>query len=170
MDEAKIYNVCLQRVKFQVGNAKLKSHGGSSGKAKTILESYNTGDVEEIIDILEIYDIDVRDRNGLHEKLDDLAYTVSLLVGDEVSFDYDEKGNLGLYLNLNTRSGEEYHAADASLAVPARQPSEQPHPADLAGFDAGVSAFFQEADKVVIGDPVAELRIARTDFPGSMGI
>jgi len=120
MDEAKIYNVCLQRVKFQIGNAKLKPHGGLSGKGKMVLESYNTGDIEEIIDILEIYDIDARDRNALQEKLDDLAYTVSLLVGDEVSFDYDEKGNLGLYLTVNKRLGEEYNAADAVLAAAVR--------------------------------------------------
>jgi hypothetical protein len=98
MDDAKIYNVCLQRVKFQITNAKQRLNGKFPSGGKLALESYNTGDIEDIIDILEIYDLDDRTRDGLSEKLEDLAYTVSVLVKEKIVFDYDLKGNLGLYL------------------------------------------------------------------------
>lgn len=116
MDEAKIYNVCLQRVKFQITNAKQKLNGRADGEGRKILESYRTGDVDEIIDILELYDLSSHDRNGLHEKLEDLAYTVSLLVKETITFDYDENGYLGLYLTLTRRPGKEYDWAAAVLA------------------------------------------------------
>lgn len=97
MDDAKIYNVCLMRVKHQIGKAIERLGYGSLPEAGIILESYNTGDLEEIIDILELYDIEDRTPAGLAEKLEDLAYTVSVLVREKVVFDYDEKGNLGLH-------------------------------------------------------------------------
>lgn len=120
MDEVKIYNVCLQRVKFQITNAKRRLDGFVPPAEKLVLESYNTGDIDEIIDILEIYDLDRHDRRGLEEKLEDLAYTVSILVKESVAYDYDVKGNLGLYLILNNRMREEYDAEDAELAAAAR--------------------------------------------------
>jgi hypothetical protein len=93
MDDAKIYNVCLQRVRHQILSARQRSCSG-----RHILESYCTGDAEEIIDLLEIYDIEDRSPEALNARLDDLAYTVSLLVKEKISFEYDEKGHLGLYL------------------------------------------------------------------------
>jgi hypothetical protein len=120
MDEAKIYNVCLQRVKFQITNAKKRLNGFVPPEGRLVLESYNTGDIDEIIDILEIYDLDRHTREGLDEKLEDLAYTVSVLVKESVAYDYDEKGNLGLYFILNKRAGEAYDEADAELAASAR--------------------------------------------------
>jgi len=120
MDEAKIYNVCLQRVKFQITNAKRRLDGFIPPGEKLVLESYNTGDIDEIIDILEIYDLDSHDRSGLEEKLEDLAYTVSVLVKETVGYDYDEKGNLGLYLILKNPAAEEYAEADAELAATVR--------------------------------------------------
>lgn len=116
MEEAKIYNVCLQRVKFQITNAKQRLGSSTFSEARLVLESYNTGDIEEIVDILELYDLEEHTREGLTEKLDDLAYTVSVLVKDKISFDYDEKGNLGIYLLLR-RSAEAFSTADATLAV-----------------------------------------------------
>jgi len=120
MDDAKIYNVCLQRVKFQITGAKQRQGNALPAAAKVILESYNTGDIDEIIDILEIYDLGSHDRIGLEEKLEDLAYTVSILVKDTIVFDYDEKGNLGLYLILKKRLGDRYDMSDAALAVSAQ--------------------------------------------------
>lgn len=120
MDEAKIYNVCLQRVKFQITNAKQKLNSGADAEGRKILESYCTGDVNEIIDILELYDIDSLDRNALHEKLEDLAYTISILVRESIMFDYDENGCLGLYLDQKRRPGEECEGADAALAAVAQ--------------------------------------------------
>ncbi len=118
MDEAKIYNVCLQRVKFQITSAKLR-YGGLPAGGSVILESYNTGDLDEIVDILEIYDLEDRTAEGLLDKLDDLAYTVSVLVKERVSYAYDDFGNLGLYLTVPGRLGEVYEAAGAEAAVSA---------------------------------------------------
>ncbi len=100
MIPGKIYNVCLERVDFQITNAIKRLNGNSSSTDRIILESYNTGDIEEIVDILEIYDLKARTREGLAEQLEDLAYTVSMLVRNKVAFDYDTNGNLGLYLVL----------------------------------------------------------------------
>jgi len=120
MDEAKIYNVCLQRVKFQITNAKQKLNDSAAAEEKTILESYCTGDVNEIIDVLELYDLGNHDRNGLHEKLEDLAYTISILVREPITFDYDENGHLGLYLTLKKNPGDECDRADAALTAAAQ--------------------------------------------------
>ncbi|TAN40711.1 MAG: hypothetical protein EPN25_06705 [Nitrospirae bacterium] len=97
MDEAKIYNVCLQRVKFQITNAKKRLAASHVTADAMVLESYNTGDLVEIIDILEIYDLEDHTPQGLKEKLQDLAYTVSVMVRDTIAFDFDDKGHLALY-------------------------------------------------------------------------
>lgn len=118
MDDAKIYNVCLQRVKFQITNAKQRMNSTFPSGGKLALESYNTGDIDDIIDILEIYDLEDRSREGLSQKLEDLAYTVSVLVREKISFDYDLKGNLGLYLELQgERLAQEINESDAALAA-----------------------------------------------------
>ena len=117
MDEAKIYNVCLMRVKFQITNAKQRLNGSIPSGNRLLLESYNTGDIIDIIDILELYDLDDQTRDGLAQKLDDLAYTVSILVKEKMAFDYDEKGNLGLYLLLKDTSLAECSRAEANLTA-----------------------------------------------------
>jgi hypothetical protein len=117
MDEAKIYNVCLMRVKFQIMNARQRLNGSILSGNRQLLESYNTGDITDIIDILELYDLDDQTRDGLAQKLDDLAYTVSILVKDKIAFDYDERGNLGLYLLLKESSLAECSKADAALTA-----------------------------------------------------
>lgn len=100
MEDAKIYNVCLMRVSHQIVKAKQRRKDGLFFGSLITLESYNTGDMDDIIDILEIYDLEDRSPKGLSEKLDDLSYTVSVLVREKIFFDYDEKGNLGLCLEL----------------------------------------------------------------------
>jgi hypothetical protein len=119
MDDAKVYNVCLQRVKFQITNAKKRLDGKPLRGGSIVLESYNTGDIEEIIDILELYDLKERTPEGVREKLNDLAYTVSLLVKEKIGFDYDGKGNLGLHLIIHEDSGdvlgEEVETASAAV-------------------------------------------------------
>lgn len=117
MDEGKIYNVCLQRVKFQITNAMRRPGIYPPPMGRLILESYTTGDIEEIIDILEIYDLEDRTRAGLAEKLDDLAYTVSALVRTQIAFDYDDKGNLGLFLVVDERKEEFSETGPALSAV-----------------------------------------------------
>ena len=117
MDDAKIYNVCLMRVTHQVRQAKQRLNDGMPHDWRIILESYNTGEMEDIIDILEIYDLDDRTAQGLTRKLEDLAYTVSVLVKEEIAFDYDEKGNLGLYFVEKQDRGQIFSEAETALAA-----------------------------------------------------
>ena len=107
MEAAKIYGLCLERITHQVIRAKQRTNGGQQHNGQILLESYNTGDIEDIIDILELYDIEVRTPEGLKEKLEDLAYTVSELMREVLFFGYTEEGHLGLYLSLSQGAGDE---------------------------------------------------------------
>ncbi len=97
MLEAKIYGLCLERLRYQIKRAR----ENSLRPGHVLLEGYNTGDIDDIIDILELYDLEERSYEGLMQKLDDLAYTVSLLTQEKLFFDFTEEGYLGLYLSLN---------------------------------------------------------------------
>jgi len=107
-DAAKIYGLCMERLKYQITNAKQRINGNSKHTDSFLLECYNTGDVDDIIDILELYDIEKRTIGSLINKLDDLAYTVSVLTSEPLSFGFTEKGYLGLYL----KTGREYPQAE----------------------------------------------------------
>lgn len=109
MEAAKIYGLCLERITHQIINAKRRVNGEKQGNGQVLLESYNTGDIEDIIDILELYDIETRTNEGLKEKLEDLAYTVSAFMREVLFFDYTEEGHMGLYLSLKDDSGDELH-------------------------------------------------------------
>lgn len=109
MEAAKIYGLCLERIIHQIMHAKRRVNGEKQCNGQVLLESYNTGDIEDIIDILELYDIETRTNEGLKEKLDDLAYTVSALVREVLFFDYTGEGHMGLYLSLKDDSGDESH-------------------------------------------------------------
>jgi hypothetical protein len=74
------------------------------GAGEVLLESYETGAIEEIIDILELYDVEAQTFEAVREKLDDLACTVSVLTGERLFFDYTGEGHLGLYLTLEDRA------------------------------------------------------------------
>ncbi len=101
MEGVKIYGLCLERLRYQITNARKRVESeGTEYMGRVLLESYNTGDLEEIIDILEIYDVEDRTREIVGEKLEDLAYTVSELVRETITFDYTIEGHLGLYLAL----------------------------------------------------------------------
>jgi len=105
MDDVKIYGLCIERLKFQIGNAKKRLNGSDLVNAgHVLLESYNTDDPEEIIDILELYDINERSFEAVREKLDELEYTVSILSRETLTFGITEKGHLGLYLSVNVNS------------------------------------------------------------------
>jgi len=97
-DTAKIYGLCLQRLKYQINNARQRINGNGKRAGGFLLECYNTGDVDDIIDILELYDIEERTIEAVMNKLDDLAYTVSALTSELLSFGFTENGCLGLYL------------------------------------------------------------------------
>jgi hypothetical protein len=94
IEGVKIYGLCIERLKHQIDIANKRGISGN----RAVLECYNTGDIDEIIDILELYDIEHKTAESIKEKLDELAYTASLLVRNTVEFDYDDDGNLCLYL------------------------------------------------------------------------
>lgn len=101
MDDAKIYGMCISRLKHQIKNARLRrGEGRSLSGNMVLLESYLTGDVEEIIDILELYDIEVHTLQNLMIALEDLSYTLSVLTRESLSFGFTEEGHLGIYLIL----------------------------------------------------------------------
>lgn len=97
-DAAKIYGLCLERLKFQIKNAKQRVNG--NGDDRVLLESYNTGNIDDIIDILELYDLEEKSYGAVKNKLDDLAYTVSVLTRESLLFGFTGKGHLGLFLLL----------------------------------------------------------------------
>lgn len=118
MEAAKIYGLCLERIRHQIIRVKQRAHGGRLHDVPILLESYNTGDIEDIIDILELYDIEERTHEGLEEKLEDLAYTVSELVREVLFFDYTEEGHMGLYLSLPLNpDGELYERIDTDAVA-----------------------------------------------------
>lgn len=106
MDGVKIYGLCLERLKHQIALAKKRLEGNTRGAGYILLESYNTGFIDDIIDILELYDLEYKTPELLREKLDDLAYTVTILLGYTLIFDYTVDGHLGLYLSLQAVSSE----------------------------------------------------------------
>lgn len=99
-DTVKIYGLCLERLRYQIKNAKQRIHGNGRHADKFLLECYNTGEIDDIIDILELYDVKERTSEQVKEKLDELSYTVSVLTSEALSFGFTEKGYLGLYLEL----------------------------------------------------------------------
>lgn len=91
----KLYNVCVVRLKHQIELAR-KNDKVSGGRA--LLESYCTGDLEELIDIHELYDLEDRTLEGMMRKLDMVAKDAGLFVKEEVEFGFNEEGHLCLYL------------------------------------------------------------------------
>lgn len=110
MTNAKIYGLCLERLRYQIENAKRKAkdspHYSHNSHNSVLLESYYTGELEDIIDILELYDLKERTFQNVLEKLDDLASTVSALTCKTLAFDFTHEGHLGLYLFLDTPSAK----------------------------------------------------------------
>lgn len=106
MDGVKIYGLCLDRLKHQIALAKKRVEGNTQDTGYILLESYRTSVFDDIVDILELYDLEEKTPELLREQLDDLAYTVSILLGHTLSFDYTGEGHLGLYLSLQAVSHE----------------------------------------------------------------
>lgn len=101
MEGVKIYGLCLERLRHQIRNARKRTLGGTSYDSnKILLEAYNTGEIDDIIDILELYDVEDRTRKNVQDKLDELAFTVSEFIREKVIFGYTDEGHLGLYVAL----------------------------------------------------------------------
>jgi hypothetical protein len=108
MEAVKIYGLCLERLEFQISLAKKRVNGSALSPERLVLmECYNTGDVEDIIDIMELYDIDERTLDAVKSKLEELEYTVSVLLREQISFSFTERGHLGLYLAVSDSIAEE---------------------------------------------------------------
>lgn len=106
----KIYGICLERVGQLITKAKQRLNG-SSQKGRVLLESYCTGDINDIVYILVLYDLKERTPEGLRKELEQVASTLSRIAHEDLSFGYTEEGHLGLYLTLTDRVQTEKLAA-----------------------------------------------------------
>ncbi|MCX7794540.1 MAG: hypothetical protein N2257_09100 [Thermodesulfovibrionales bacterium] len=96
----KIYGMCLERLQHQIKLAKERVKTMNPVPEKVVLECYFTKDVEDIIDILELYDIEHKDMDTVKKKLEDLADDLSIMMRERVEFSFNEDGDLCLYLFL----------------------------------------------------------------------
>lgn len=95
----KIYGICLERVGQLITKAKERLNG-SSHEGPVLLESYCTGDINEIVYTLVLYDLQERTQEGLTKELEKVASKLSRLSREKLSFGYTEEGHLGLYLTV----------------------------------------------------------------------
>lgn len=96
----KIYGMCLERLQHQIRLAKERAKTMNPPLDRMVLECYFTKDVEDIIDILELYDIEHKDMETVKQKLQDLADDISLMMRERLEFCFNEEGDLCLYLVL----------------------------------------------------------------------
>lgn len=104
MLDAKIYGLCLERIKHQILIAQ------NRGEKKVLLETYCTRDTGEVVDILELYDLTDQTDEGVWEKLSELAFSVSVLLGHTLEFGHGPDGEIGLFVIFSSD-------ADASSVV-----------------------------------------------------
>ncbi len=102
METASVCGLCLGRLKYQIDNAKKRAAADSRRvrSGRVLLESYYTGEPDEIIDILELYHVKDRTLEGVVETLAELSYSASVLTRESLHFDFDKEGHFGLYLSL----------------------------------------------------------------------
>jgi hypothetical protein len=119
MEEIKIYGICLERLNHQIKIAKERVEDETHQyQDRCLLECYNTGELDDIIDILELYDVDEKTFEQVKEKLEELSYTVSVLTHETLTFDFTQNGHLGLYLSLHNQSAVALNnVTDKSVAV-----------------------------------------------------
>lgn len=96
----KIYGICLERLAHQIRLAKERVKGIDTVPEKIVLECYFTSDVEDIIDIIELYDIEDKRWETVKAKLHDLSQDLSLMMRESLEFGISEDGDLCLYLRL----------------------------------------------------------------------
>ncbi|MEW6409810.1 MAG: hypothetical protein AB1488_06825 [Nitrospirota bacterium] len=100
IDGLKLYGLCLGRLRYQIGVARSRAKKEPLN-GRILLESYNTGDIDDIIDILELYDVEDKNYETLIEKLKELADDVSLFMNETVEFGFSDEGYLCLYLKTH---------------------------------------------------------------------
>jgi hypothetical protein len=96
----KIYGMCLERLQYQIRLAKERAKSMDPTVERVVLECYFTNDTEDIIDVLELYDIEHKNMETVKKKLIDLADDLSLMMREKVEFCFNEVGDLCLYLIL----------------------------------------------------------------------
>ncbi len=96
----KIYGMCLERLAHQIKLAKERVKNMETVPERIVLECYFTSDVDDIIDIIELYDVQDKKWETVKTKLDDLSQDISLMMREHLEFDISEDGNLCLYLRL----------------------------------------------------------------------
>ncbi|RMG02224.1 MAG: hypothetical protein D6726_08020 [Nitrospirae bacterium] len=95
----KLYGLCIERLKHQIKLAdKRRESAPMMYNGRMVLEGYETSDIDEIVDLLELYDLKERRLESLMEKLEEIAENASLLVRRKIGFGFDEAGHLCLYL------------------------------------------------------------------------
>lgn len=95
MDGIKIYGLCIDRLKHQIDLAgRVKDNG------VVLLESYESSDPQDLIDILELYDIEDQDAGRVQDRLEEMAETASALTQESLSFGQTPEGHIGLYLKV----------------------------------------------------------------------
>lgn len=108
MKNSKIYGICLDRLSELIGKAKVRMNGSRQDR-QVLLESYNTGNVNDIVYILDLYDLEEHTYTGLIKELEFVASSISEVMRETLTFGYCESGHLGLYLagdNTSARTGE----------------------------------------------------------------
>ena len=113
LKDFKLYNICVMRLRHQIEIA--HKRGQVSG-GRIVLESYCTSDVEEIIDIHELYDIEDRTLEGVMKKLARVAGDASLFVKEKVEFDFNTEGELCLYLIHSAASEKDTDQPNSNAA------------------------------------------------------
>src|SRR5512139_2724258 len=103
MLRGKVYGICLERVGHLITKGRQRLNGNSHRQGQVLLESYCTGNINDIVYILVLYDLKERTPEGLTRELEKVASTLSRVAHEELSFGYTEEGHLGLYLTLADR-------------------------------------------------------------------
>ena len=114
LKDFKLYNVCVMRLRHQIDIA--QKNGKITG-GRALLESYCTGDLEEIIDIHELYDIEDRTLEGVMRKLEGIAKDAALFVKENIEFGFNAEGHLCLYLVDSFAEDAEPARDDKELAL-----------------------------------------------------
>ncbi|UCE78449.1 MAG: hypothetical protein JSV13_08020 [Nitrospiraceae bacterium] len=101
IEGVKIYGICLERLQHQIMVAKSRIEKENlQDKDRIELECYNTGEIDDIVDILELYDIKDEGVETLKEKLKELADDVAIFIRETIEFGFSDNGHLSLYLRL----------------------------------------------------------------------
>ena len=116
LQDFKLYGLCIMRLRHQIQRA-LDSGRMRDGRVE--LESFCTAETDEIVDLLELYDLEDRTRAGLMEMLGELAADASLFVSGQIEFAFNEESELSLYLLAEEAEARSWEMQPAEREEPA---------------------------------------------------